>query len=152
MLNGIPANGTWTLKAVDSAGADTGSITAWSLILTVQSGWACTDCTPATPTARRSAQIWTSKTEQQWEPIATATEYHLYRGVAGDLAKLLTADPDSCLRLTVAGTSTGPVLSEAPGTGGLYWYLVRAANGAGEGPAGNATAGARNQSSTGACP
>jgi subtilisin-like proprotein convertase family protein len=34
VLNGIPATGNWTLKVVDGAGADVGSITSWTLNLT----------------------------------------------------------------------------------------------------------------------
>ena len=150
---GIPANGTWTLKVVDAASGDTGTITAFSIDLTTAVGWVCIDCVPAIPTGEPIQQFWVGKTAQQWEAIAGATSYHMYRGVAADLPKLLTAVPESCARLTTTTTSTGPVLTESPATGGLYWYLVRAANIAGEGPAGSANPGGpRNQGSTGACP
>lgn len=151
-LAGIPANGTWTLKAVDSAGSDSGTITGWSLELTTGSGYACNDCASAPPTSEPVQQAWIGKTAQQWEPIAGATSYRLYRGAAADLPALLTAANDSCLRLETTEPYTGPVLLESPPAGGLYWYLVRAANAGGEGPAGNATDGPRLQSSTGACP
>jgi subtilisin-like proprotein convertase family protein len=151
-LNGIPANGSWTLKVVDSAGSDTGTITGWSLELTTGSGYACNDCLSAPPTSEPVQQVWTGRTAQQWEPIAGATSYRLYRGAEADLPALVTAANDSCLRLTTTDPFTGPVLLEAPPAGGLYWYLVRAANAGGEGPAGNATAGPRNQNSSGACP
>jgi hypothetical protein len=44
------------------------------------------------------------------------------------------------------------VLTEVPPAGEFYWYLVRAGNGGGLGPAGAATAGPRSQDSSGACP
>jgi hypothetical protein len=138
---------------VDSAGGDTGTITAFSLELKTAMGWICIDCAPAIPSGEPIQQVWVGKDGQQWEPIAGATSYHMYRGVAADLPKLLTADPESCARLTTAGTTTGPVLTESPAAGGLYWYMVRAASTAGEGPAGSANPGGpRNQGSTGACP
>ena len=153
VVNGIPANGAWTLKVVDTASGDTGTITAFSLDITTAVGWICIDCIPALPTGEPIQQVWVGKTGQQWEPIAGATSYHMYRGVAADLPKLLTADPESCARLTTSAPTTGPVLTESPAAGGLYWYLVRAANIAGEGPAGSANPGGpRNQSSSGACP
>ena len=35
VLNGLPASGSWIFKAVDDAGADTGTIDSWQLQLTV---------------------------------------------------------------------------------------------------------------------
>ena len=104
------------------------------------------------PSLEPIAQTWTSRTAQQWESIAGAAFYNVYRGQADDLAGLLTPSPESCLRLTTTATTTGNVLAENPPLGAAYWYLVRAANSAGEGPAGSATAGPRQQSSTGNCP
>jgi subtilisin-like proprotein convertase family protein len=151
-LSGIPANGTWSLKVVDSAGGDTGTITGWTLQLTTGAGWACTDCVPTAPTGEPVQQLWVGQTGQQWEGIAGATSYNLYRGVPADLPQLLTAAADSCLRLTTSGPSTGAVLTETPTPGSFYWYLVRAANTVGEGPAGAATAGPRVHNSAGTCP
>lgn len=151
-LSGIPANGTWTLKAVDGAGSDTGTITGWTLTLRTGSGYTCSDCTPASPTVEPVAQSWVGKTGQTWEAIPGATHYRVYRGVAGDLPALLTPAVDSCLRLSPGTNATGAVLTESPVPGNVYWYLVRAANGGGEGPAGSATSGPRQVNSSGPCP
>ena len=43
-------------------------------------------------------------------------------------------------------------LTEIPGAGSFFWYLVRAASAGGEGPAGDASAGPRMQNSSGSCP
>jgi len=97
---------------------------------------------------------WTpgSKSRLQWESIAGATFYNVYRGASTDLPNLLNPTPDSCRRVTAIPTATDSVLTESPPVGSILWYLVRAANSAGEGPPGNATAGPRSQQSTGDCP
>ena len=93
-----------------------------------------------------------SKSSLSWEPIAGATFYNVYRGAPADLPNLLNAAVDSCRRVATITTVTGNVLVETPPAGSFYWYLVRAANGAGQGPAGDATAGPRSQQSAGECP
>ena len=35
-LDGIPANGDWTLEVTDDAGSDTGQLVSWDLILTFE--------------------------------------------------------------------------------------------------------------------
>ena len=152
VLNGIAANGTWGLKVVDSSSSDTGTITGWTLELTTDVGFVCNDCVTAVPSSEPVTQAWVGRTGQQWEAIAGASFYNLYRGVAAGLADLVTTNPDSCLQLSTTSTSTGPVLTESPGPGSMYWYLVRPANPAGEGPAGNASSGPRRQESSGSCP
>ena len=81
--------------------------------------------------------------------------YRLYRGVPADLPLLLTGATNACLRFTgldeAATTATG--LVEEPGAGlRSYWYLVTGLNAFGEGPAGDASAGARRVATSGACP
>ncbi len=153
-FNGIPANGTWGLKVVDSASNDAGTITGWTLQLTAGSGVNCHDCAVLAPAGEAAGLVWTGPASQQWQPAAGASYYALYRGTQATLADLATPAADSCLRLTTTdtGTGPGPVLTEAPPAGGAHWYLVRAANPAGEGPAGDGAAGPRQQSSTGPCP
>ncbi len=153
-LNGIAANGTWTLRVQDAASGDTGTLTAWSIQLTTSGNPSCLSCTPiqVAGEATNLHFLSGSKTDMEWSAALYATSYNLYRGVAADLPLLLTAGIDSCSRLSVAGTSTGSVITEAPSSGAIYWYLVRGQNGTGEGPAGNATAGPRVQNSSGACP
>ncbi len=87
----------------------------------------------------------------QWTSAPLATEYRLYRGTDIDMPKVLTADVDSCRRAATAGLSTGGIV-ENPSVSSFWWWLVRAANTAGEGPAGAATAGPRIHDSSGACP
>ena len=60
---------------------------------------------------------------------------------------------DSCTKYTGAATSTNTITEDPAGvTGRFYWYLVTGSNGAGEGTAGSATAGARVVNSSGTCP
>ena len=94
---------------------------------------------------------WDSKTAASWTPAAGATSYSLYRGVAGDLSKLLTPATDSCTRVTTPTTAaTGITENPAPGT--FTWWLVRASNTNGTGSAGSATTGTRIQNASGTCP
>ncbi|MBP7148773.1 MAG: proprotein convertase P-domain-containing protein [Acidobacteria bacterium] len=151
-LNGIPANGAWQLEVKDNAGGDTGTLTAWQLVLTSALGFVCNDCVTAVPSTEVGGVAWTGKLEQRWDTVAGSSFYNVYRGDGGTLPDLLTPAVESCLRLSTTGTATGPVLDELPVSGGAYWYLVRAANSAGEGPAGNASTGPRNQQSDGPCP
>ena len=102
-----------------------------------------------------TAQTWTNKTTQTWPAVSGATSYTVYRGVLADLPQLLNFSTDSCLKYTGSSTNTS-AMTEDPSTGvagRFYWYLVTGSNGAGEGPAGNATGGiARIVNSTGPCP
>jgi hypothetical protein len=82
-----------------------------------------------------TAQLWSSKTGQYWPSLYNATAYRLYRGVPADLPKLPIPLTNSCLRWDGAATNvTG--LTETPGAGSFYWYIVVGYNQAGEGPAG----------------
>ena len=96
-----------------------------------------------------------SKDDLQWDMTTAASFYQLYRGLPADLRHLLDGSIDSCTRMTVVDTSTGNTLNshdDEVAAGGFHWFLVRAGNGSGLGPAGNATAGPRIQDSSGACP
>ena len=86
-----------------------------------------------------------------WDPVAGATSYRIYRGAGSDLPNLHDDTPDSCLRSTEAAESAGGLV-DVPSESSFEWWLVRAVNAAGEGPAGDGTAGPRVQDSTGACP
>jgi hypothetical protein len=100
-----------------------------------------------------TAQSWTNKTTQTWPTSATATSYNLYRGIKSDLPQLMNSSTDSCTKYTGAANSTATITEDPTGVaGGFYWYLVTGSNTGGEGPAGNATAGARIVNSSGACP
>lgn len=94
---------------------------------------------------------WSSRTNLEWSADATATSFNIYVGDPSNLPKLVTTQFDSCGRLTVTTNSSGPVLTETPPTGAMFWYLATRMTGAGEGSAGNATSGPRILNSTGAC-
>jgi hypothetical protein len=107
------------------------------------------------PLAEVAPAGWTGgKDELTWSAVPGATEYKVVRGTAADLPQLLDGGIDSCERFRGSGLGTGPVLDEDPvsSPGRLYWYLVIALSGTGEGPAGNATAGPRLVHPSGACP
>ena len=108
----------------------------------------------ATGSSEADAQGWSEdKTTQSWPSEPTATGgYRLYRGTLSQLPSLLTTENDSCLKYDGAGTSVDLSADDPSGVeGSLYWYLVTAYNGAGEGPAGNGTTGSRIVNSTGTC-
>jgi len=101
-----------------------------------------------------AAQTWSAdKRTTGWQAASgTVTGYRLYKGLPVDLPKLLNSTADACLRYQ--GTNLTYTLSDANDAvaGGTFlWYLVTAYNGAGPSPAGNATAGARDLTSTGTC-
>jgi hypothetical protein len=102
--------------------------------------------------ALSTAQTWNDKNTIAWPSNPLAAAYNVYRGLPADLPKLLTNDVDSCVRYS--GSSTSAAANDDPTwvAGGFYWYLVTGMNANGEGPAGNATAGARIVNSSGACP
>jgi hypothetical protein len=93
-----------------------------------------------------------SKTTLEWNAVADAVTYNVYRGDDADLPKLLDSDVDSCLRLSTANLDSGPVLTEEPSAGEFHWYLVRAENAIGLGLPGSATAGPRIHDPSGMCP
>src|SRR5262249_17288136 len=97
--------------------------------------------------------IWCAGTKDclSWSGTAGANEYRLYSGSFGSLPDLLNTNADSCRISIYVATTTGPSLSDQPDPCGVFWYLVTAANGFGEGPAGNATAGARVLDAPGLC-
>jgi hypothetical protein len=119
---------------------------------TIAAGFACTGCGVAIPTLLPENVTWSaSKSTLSWDPVAGASFYSIYRGTPLDLPALLSPDVDACRR-AVTSSTTAYALLEVPPEGTFYWYLVRAGNGAGEGEAGSATAGARTQDSSGECP
>jgi len=150
-LDGIPANGTWTLEITDDANLDSGTLNSWSLTITNPAGaYQCTTCSLAPP-GEATQLLFTSKTSVSWSGAAGASNHYLYRGAAADMTKLLDASIDSCERGSTVGSSmTG--LTEVPGLATFQWYLVRGHNGVGYGSAGNASAGPRIQNAGGVCP
>ncbi len=151
-LNGIPANGTWTLEITDDTGGDSGNLLGWSLQLTTPGGYSCNACAgTALPPGEVARMLFSAKDTAEWTAAILATEYRVYRGTDIDMPKVLTVDVDSCQHTTTAALTTSGIV-EDPATGSFWWWLVRAANTAGVGPAGLATAGPRIHDSSGVCP
>ncbi len=98
------------------------------------------------------AQTWSSKSTIIWPSNLLATGYNVYRGTQAGLPNLLTSAIDSCVKYS--GSATSAAANDDPTwvAGGFYWYLVTGTNANGEGPTGNATAGARIVNSSGTCP
>ena len=148
-LNGIPANGTWTLEITDDANLDSGTLNSWSLTITNPAGsYQCGSCSLAAP-GEATNLMFTAKDSASWSSAAGASMYYLYRGESVDLPSLLNGSVDSCQRGSTTGLSLSAI-SDPPA--GLQWYLVRGWNTGGYGSPGNATAGARTQDSGGVCP
>jgi len=147
-LNGIPGNGTWTLRARDVVSPDPGTLQSWYLRLTA--GYACGSCTAEAP-GEVAYLSWSSVDSLDWTPVLGATTYSVYRGIDVDLPNIATSDPDSCTRaLTTLTSSSG--LTEIPEELRFVWWLVRAANSAGEGSEGSGSMGPRIQNNSGVCP
>jgi uncharacterized repeat protein (TIGR01451 family) len=105
-------------------------------------------CGSSSAPGEQTGAHWMDKHTYVWDPDPQATGgYTLYRGVASGLAGLLDSTADSCVRFSGAGPNDNVVnlAGDDPvgAPGRLYWYLVTGSNAAGEGPAGEATAGPR---------
>jgi subtilisin-like proprotein convertase family protein len=151
-LDGMVAGGTWTLEVTDDALQDPGALTDWAVVLTSGPEASCDACSVAAPLDEVSGLVWASPARMTWSTTPQASFYSVYRGEPADLAALLDPSEDSCRRAVTATNDTGEILDEVPPSGSFAWYLVRAGNAGGEGPAGDATAGERSQNSTGDCP
>jgi CSLREA domain-containing protein len=88
----------------------------------------------------------------QWDSVPNVATYKVYRGVPGDLPKLLDSGVDSCSRWSGSSLNTGATLNEQPAAGSFYWYLTTAASDCGEGTEGNSSQGPRQLDSSGSCP
>jgi hypothetical protein len=104
-------------------------------------------------TTKATGMNWSTKTTMNWQAASgTVDGYRLYRGTKAQLPNLVNSSTDSCTRYDGAAlTFDLNGTNDSPTAGTFIWFLVDAYNGAGEGPAGNATAGARILNSTGAC-
>jgi subtilisin-like proprotein convertase family protein len=152
--------GSYQIEVADGKTAQTGSVTAWRIVVSTTAPSDCGAKGTATCAVGEvapgdvlaTAQTWSDAQTQTWPSNPDATSYTLYRGVQADLPNLLNNNTDSCTVHT--GSDTFYTVNDDPtqAAGGFYWYLVTGTNGAGEGTAGNATAGARIVNSTGLCP
>ena len=152
VLDGIPANGTWTLEITDMSPPDVGTLDAWSLSLTTGPDLICSVCQVLAPTGEVQDLRFAAgpKTQAEWSPTPNASFYNVYRGVPPDLPSLLSSSLDSCRRMTAPSTSTGDTLMESSSTGAFFWYLVRARNACGAGRYGSRSDGSPRSSA--ACP
>lgn len=94
---------------------------------------------------------WDDRAFLSWSSTASIADYIVYRGAGIDVVKLATNEPDSCARLATAVTQA-TALAETPAPGAWTWWLVRAANSSGLGPAGSSSLGPRLHDPAGACP
>jgi len=96
---------------------------------------------------------WTDKDTLAWPAVAGAWSYRLYRGTRSSLSGLLDGSSNSCtVYEDAAALSWGAGDPSLLQPGDFYWYLVTAVSTAGEGSAGDASAGFRTVNSSGACP
>ena len=117
-------------------------------------------CWPAQATpvpVPRSATMPLSGTQIVWEAISGAQTYTLYRGTEVDLPNLgapasLAPPINSCIRWSGTTTDTGPILTEAPPAGGLFWYLATATGVYGDSGGGEGSGGPRKLNPSGPCP
>ncbi len=114
-------------------------------------GTACSSCFVPLPSVVPSLG-WAGAESLQWAPAGGAKFYDLYRGLHTDLPQLLNEAVDSCKRLTTTALASGALLDEVPAANSIYWYLVGAGNGGGQGAFGSATDGPRIVNDAGVCP
>lgn len=124
-FNGLAANGVWTLRITDDAGADTGALASWSI--TIETATACAP--PSVPThltpLNGATGVSTASTVT-WLPNADACPptYDVYLDTINPpAAKVCSA---------LAATSCDPPGELSPGT--VYYWRVVAVNSGGSAP------------------
>jgi subtilisin-like proprotein convertase family protein len=114
----------------------------------------CGNVTPPAEVATGTNYTWTGQV-MGWNSDPSATGYRVYRGVMANLPSLCNATQDFCIRYDGTNTSLD-VSSDNPAVidpaNRVVFYIITAYNGAGEGPAGNATCGGRQVNTTENCP
>jgi hypothetical protein len=96
--------------------------------------------------------LWWDATDiLSWNAAPGASTYDLYRGSQSDLPRITDSQDDSCGRGTTAHLSMAG-LNEVPPAETFYWWIVRARNAAGAGPAGGGSSGPWIHDSMGPCP
>lgn len=87
----------------------------------------------------------------QWNSVAGATQYKVYRGERASLPCILNLSLDSCDHGFFLTTTTGATVPENPAPASFFWFVTTARDGMGEGTPGLATAGPRRVNDSGAC-
>jgi len=159
-LDGIPSNGTWTLEITDSYAQDVGTLTAWSVTLTIATP-TCVVCAaaPAPPGEAGSASpLLVSKVGGSlmldWgvppSPCAPPAGSAVY---VGDLQSLLSEGRYSHDTALVCGAAshTLEIPLDSPSVGAAAYFLAVAENGVEEGSYGRRTGGTERPSSSAAC-
>jgi subtilisin-like proprotein convertase family protein len=108
-------------------------------------------CAQAGPPGEVLRMLWETPSSVSWTAAAAADSYSLYRGADFELPKLYTGEADSCARASTADLSAAG-LSESPSAGSFSWWMVRASNANGLGPAGSGSPGPRLHDPLGVCP
>jgi subtilisin-like proprotein convertase family protein len=126
VLNGEPANGTWTLEVRDDGNGDNGSLDAWELEIC---GWAAALSPPEM--RFRGLTVESGGVRLDWWPYPDVESYRIYRSM----------DPSSSaafLDLTSSdGDVTDTTFKDSTAFPGLYFYLVTGVGEQGEGPKGH---------------
>jgi len=99
-----------------------------------------------------SGITWSATDTIDWPVNGDATAYYLYRGLQAELSALLDGTTDFCTLYDGATNQATDAADPGAVAGDCYYYIVTGYNGFGEGPAGNATAGARSVDTSGVCP
>ncbi len=86
-----------------------------------------------------------------WGAVSGADKYRLYRGEGAGLPCVLNPSLDSCADGAFVPATTGNTITEVPSPGAMFWFLVTAVDGSGEGSPGAASAGPRTIDTTGTC-
>ena len=94
---------------------------------------------------------WPAADSLSWSAASCAAGYRVYRGEAAVLASLPTGAP-ACPVYDGTATTTGSILSGAPGAGNAEWYLVAGYNAQGEGSLGRGASTARAIHDAASCP
>jgi subtilisin-like proprotein convertase family protein len=124
VLNGINANGTWTLRVRDDASSDIGTLQAWSLILTRTTPYTCTLCacasiaSPVPATAALATPVDGAtgvplSTTLTWGAAANAGRYKVNIGTS--------ATPPFYREVKAPGTSLAVRLAASTT---YYWQVV----------------------------
>ncbi len=140
---GGSTQGNWTLLVADNEIFDTGSLNAWSLLVTPMA-YAC-DCAPLDPGVNAVPSEVTGLgagaaggLTLSWDAATGAGSATVHDVIRGSLAELPVGGGagEFCLASGIAAATATD--GAVPGPGDGFWYLVRGRNACGSGPYGPA--------------